>query len=71
MAKNGISTLPTKEQRQIAKLELAKQKRQAVGKNSYRENNVYDVNLLSAKYAGNSKVEDNDPLVPARPWKKT
>ena len=60
MAANGISTLPTKEARQIAKLDLAALKR----------DQSYDIDLLPTKYVGNALV--NNPnvggLQPHRPW---
>jgi len=60
MAANGISTLPTKEDRQIAKLDLAAGKR----------GESYDRDLLPTKYVGNTVV--NNPnlggLQPHRPW---
>jgi hypothetical protein len=60
MAANGISTLPTKEERQIAKLNLAAAKR----------GQSYDRDLLPTKYVGNEVV--NNPniggLQPHRPW---
>lgn len=52
MAANGISTLPYKRDRQIAKLEASKAKRVAQGKVL----NQYDLNLLPTVYA----VGDND-----------
>jgi hypothetical protein len=65
--------LPTKEERQIAKLELAQTKRQLVGKQSYRELRYYDLDLLPTKYSGDGIV--NNPnvggLVAGRPWKTT
>ena len=71
MGANNISTLATREARQVAKLTLAQAKRQATGKPSYRVNNVYDLNLLPTKYSGNTLV--NNPnlggLQPGRPWK--
>ncbi|CAB4125308.1 GLEYA adhesin domain containing protein [uncultured Caudovirales phage] len=73
MAANGISTLPTKEERQIAKLELAQIKRQLVGTPGYRELRYYDVDLLPTKYSGNNVVNTPHPsgLVQGRPWKTT
>jgi len=60
MAANGISTLETKELRQIAKLDLAAAKR----------GESYDIDLLPTKYDGNNLV--NNPnvggLQPHRPW---
>ena len=73
MAANHISTLPTKEERQIAKLELAQTKRQLVGTPGYRELRYYDVDLLPTKYSGNNVVNTPHPsgLVQGRPWKTT
>lgn len=73
MAANGISTLSTKELRQIAKLNLAQTKRQAGGDTSapaYRPLNIYDINLLPTKYVGNTVVDNPNPggLQPGRPW---
>lgn len=85
MALNGISTLPTKEDRQLAKLEIAEAKRQGkiVARDGsvtgtldptkpwYRENNVLDITELPTVYDGNN-VSDNPNLgglQPARPWK--
>jgi len=60
MAENGISTLATKELRQIAKLDLAAAKR----------NQSYNIDLLTTKYDGNDVI--NNPnvggLQPGRPW---
>lgn len=73
MAKNGISTLATKELRQIAKLNLAQTKRQLVGTAGYRTNRYYDLDLLPTKYSGDDVV--NNPnvggLQQGRPWKST
>lgn len=41
MAANGISTLPNKEDRKLAKLNLAATKRQQVGTPGYRALNYY------------------------------
>ena len=73
MAANNISTLATKEERQIAKLELAQTKRQLVGTPGYRDLRYYDVNLLPTKYSGNDVVNNSHPdgPVPGRPWKTT
>lgn len=68
MAANGISTLPTKEARQIAKLNLAQSKRQLVGTQGYRQQNVYDVNALPTKYQGNDTVDNPGSLQDSRPW---
>jgi hypothetical protein len=63
MAANGISTLATKEARQIAKLDLAAAKR----------GQGYDRDLLPTKYVGNTLV--NNPNVGGlqanRPWTST
>jgi hypothetical protein len=73
MASNSISTLATKELRQIAKLELAQTKRQQTGTPGYKENRYYDLDLLPTKYIGDAVV--NNPnvggLQAGRPWKTT
>jgi hypothetical protein len=63
--------LPTKEERQIAKLELAQTKRQLVGATGYRELQYYDIELLPTKYSGNDIVDNLNigGLVQGRPWK--
>ena len=73
MAKNEISTLATKELRQIAKLDLAQTKRQLVGTAGYRDNRYYDIDLLPTKYSGNDVVNNPnvDGLQLGRPWKTT
>lgn len=60
MAANGISTLATKELRQIAKLDLAAAKR----------NQSYNIDLLPTKYVGNVAVKNTNAggLVDGRPW---
>jgi hypothetical protein len=60
MAANGISTLLTKEARQIAKLDLAAAKR----------GESYDRDLLPTKYVGNTVFDNPNPsgLQPHRPW---
>jgi len=65
MAENGISTLPTKEQRQKAKLDLASAKRAATGRP-----HTYDLSQLPAKYDGNSVVNNANSagLILGRPW---
>ena len=71
MAANGISTLPFKRDRVVAKLELAKAKRTAEG----RTRSDYDLSLLPTLPG----VDSNDPtdiennandggLQPGRPW---
>jgi len=63
---------PDKVGKQLAKLELARLRRQAAGDTSatfYRSNNIYDVDLLADKYTSNtSTVGTTSTLVVARPW---
>lgn len=69
MAANGISTLPTKQQRQIAKLDLAQTKRQSVDTLGYRALNVYNIDLLPAPYVGNTPTPSGiTTLTAGRPW---
>lgn len=68
MAANGISTLATKELRQIAKLDLAQTKRQTADTPGYRYWNTYDITALPAPYTGNTPVDSVGPLVAHRPW---
>lgn len=66
MAANGISTLGTKEEKQIAKLDLAAIDRAADG----NPRSAYDRDLLPTKYIGDT-VFDNENiggLVQGRPW---
>jgi hypothetical protein len=68
---NTIATLPTKEERQIAKLDLAQLRRQAGGNtttNYYRVFNVYDIDLLADKYVGNTATNVSNTLTEHRPW---
>jgi hypothetical protein len=65
----------TKQNRQIQKLEIAQEKRQADGDTAavfYRENNIYDLTLLPDTYNGNVPGADDNPnvggLVEGRPW---
>lgn len=64
--------LADKQSRQIAKLELAKLRRQAGGDTSstfYRALNVYDIDLLADKYTSNtSTVGTTSTLTIGRPW---
>lgn len=65
--------LLTKEERQIAKLELAQAKRQALGTVGYRVLNCYNRDLLPTEYIGND-VFDNPNiggLQIGRPWTST
>jgi hypothetical protein len=66
MAANGISTLPTKELRQKAKLDLAAAKRATDG----NPRNVYDITQLPTVYSGNVVVDNPNEggLVVGRPW---
>ena len=83
MAANGISTLATKAERQLAKLDIAELKRKGYTLNLdgtvasgpstanpfYRVNNTYDINLLPDTYA--TTADDNantGGLVQGRPW---
>ena len=69
MSANGISTLPTKESRQKAKLNLAAINREDLG----NPRSTYDLTLLPTQYDGNSII--NNPnfggLVEGRPWIET
>jgi hypothetical protein len=73
MAANGISTLATKQARQVAKLNAAQTKRQAGGVTTapaYRPLNTYNINDLPTQFSGNA-VTDNPNvggLVAGRPW---
>ena len=82
MAANGISTLGTKQAKQESKLTIAEAKRQ--GKTvaddgtisggvdptatSYRPLNTLDIDLLPAKYVGDTSVDNPAPLQAGRPW---
>lgn len=71
MASNGISTLPTKQARQVAKLDLAQSRRRAGGDDTapyYRVYNVYDISRLPTRYVGNDVIDNPGPLLPTRPW---
>jgi hypothetical protein len=68
---NTIAALATKEERQIAKLELAKLRRKAggnTGTNYYRDANDYNRDLLAAKYVGNTATNISNTLTVQRPW---
>ena len=66
MAANGISTLPTKEERQKAKLTLAAKKRKVTGRND-----LYDLSKLPTTYSGNTVRNNSNPsgLEATRPWR--
>lgn len=84
MAANGISTLPTKQAKQLAKLDIASAKRQgkivaANGtvtgstdptKSYYRTRAYYDIAQLPTQYSGNDIVDNANPdgLIEGRPW---
>jgi hypothetical protein len=82
MAKNGISKFPTKEARQLAKLEMSGNKRQGLTvradgailgvqdstRNFYRPNNYYDRTLLPTQYIDEVLIDNTTPLIVARPW---
>lgn len=69
MADNGISTLATKEARQIAKLELAAADRAADGYTRI----YYDITELPTQYNDNDVVDNDNTggLVLGRPWTST
>ena len=66
MADNGISTLSTKELRQIAKLNLASSDRIASG----NPRAYYDITQLPTQYSDNDIVDNpnTDGLIEGRPW---
>lgn len=63
---NVIDSLPTLQDRQVAKLDLASLNRIYEG-NPY---SVYDINLLPSKYIGNVSTPNSHPsgLILGRPW---
>lgn len=66
MAANGISTLVSKELKQVAKLDLAATDRTADG----NPRNTYDITQLPTQYSGNVIVDNPNPggLIVGRPW---
>lgn len=66
MAANGISTLETKQLRQVAKLDLAAENRSAAG----NPRPTYDITQLPTQYVGNDVVDNPNVggLVQGRPW---
>ena len=73
MAANGISTLASKQARQVAKLGAAQTKRQAGGVTTapaYRSLNTYDITMLPTQFSGNTVVDNPNAggLVQGRPW---
>ncbi len=69
MAANGISTLATKELRQIAKLDLAATDRASVG----NPRATYDITQLPTQYSDNDIIDNPNVggLVQGRPWTTT
>ena len=69
MAANGISTLETKQLRQIAKLDLAATDRAGVG----NPRATYDITQLPTQYDDNAVVNNPNTggLVQGRPWTTT
>jgi hypothetical protein len=69
MAANGISTLETKEAKQIAKLDLAAIDRAAAG----NARATYDITQLPTQYNDNAVVDNPNTggLVQGRPWTTT
>jgi hypothetical protein len=69
MAANGISTLPTKEARQKAKLDLAAANRAAAG----NPRATYDITQLPTRYNNNTIINNPNTsgLVQGRPWINT
>lgn len=66
MSANGISTLATKELKQVAKLDLAATDRAADG----NPRATYDITQLPTQYSGNTVVDNPNVggLVTGRPW---
>lgn len=66
MAANGISTLVSKELKQVAKLDLAATDRTADG----NPRNTYDITQLPTQYSGNVIVDNPNAggLIVGRPW---
>jgi hypothetical protein len=66
MSANGISTLSTKQAKQVAKLDLAAAKRAADG----NPRATYDITQLPTQYSGNNIVDNPNTggLVVGRPW---
>ena len=73
MAANGISTLSSKQLKQVAKLNLAQTDRQAGGNvlaPAYRARNTYDITQLPTQYSGNVVTDNANTggLINGRPW---
>ena len=72
---NNIANSATREERQLAKLDLAQLRRQAAGNTTatfYRSRNVYDITELPTRYVGNTVVDNPNSggLVEGRIWKE-
>lgn len=84
MSANGISSLSTKQAKQLAKLNLAKLKRQGYTLNAngsiasgpditkicYRARNNFDITELPTQYVGNTILDNPNVsgLIAGRPW---
>ena len=73
MAANGISSLASKQARQVAKLDAAQTSRKAGGNTAapaYRSLNTYDITMLPTQFSGNTVVDNPNAggLVQGRPW---
>ena len=66
MAANGISTLETKQQKQVAKLDLAATNREDAG----NPRSTYDITQLPTQYDDNEVVDNPNTggLIVGRPW---
>jgi len=66
MSANGISTLSTKQAKQVAKLDLAATNRAADG----NPRATYVISQLPTQYSGNNIVDNPNAggLVQGRPW---
>lgn len=66
MAANGISTLSSKQAKQVAKLTLAASDRLA----SSNPRSTYDITQLPTQYSGNVIVDNPNGggLITGRPW---
>jgi hypothetical protein len=68
---NKIANLETKQLKQEAKLAIAQLRRQANGDDTkpyYRLYNIAVLDLLPAKYVGDTPIVDDVALVDHRPW---
>lgn len=69
MSANGIAHLATKQDKQVAKLNLAQTNRQTAG-TKFRPLNIYDITRLPTQYVGNTVTPNSHPtgLLLGRPW---